>query len=34
MAQPINAGYRMELLFTAFADRARYLYEELAPKVR
>ena len=34
MAHPINAGNRKVLLFTAFADTARYLYEELAPKVR
>lgn len=33
IAHPINAGNRKVLLFTAFADTARYLYEELAPEV-
>ena len=34
IAHPINAGNRKILLFTAFADTARYLYEELAPGLR
>ena len=29
--QPINEGNRKVLLFTAFADTANYLYEQLAP---
>jgi hypothetical protein len=29
--QPINAGNRKVLVFTAFADTAQYLYEQLAP---
>ncbi|MCR3956233.1 MAG: helicase-related protein, partial [Gudongella sp.] len=29
--KPINAGNRKILIFTAFADTARYLYENLAP---
>ncbi|WP_294556306.1 helicase-related protein [uncultured Mailhella sp.] len=33
IAHPINAGNRKILLFTAFADTARYLYEELVPEV-
>ncbi len=28
---PINAGNRKVIVFTAFADTARYLYEQLAP---
>ena len=28
---PINAGNRKVIIFTAFADTARYLYDELAP---
>ena len=28
---PINAGNRKVIVFTAFADTARYLYQELAP---
>ena len=28
---PINAGNRKVIVFTAFADTARYLYDELAP---
>ena len=32
--QPINAGNRKVIVFTAFADTARYLYEELAPWAR
>lgn len=34
IAHPINAGNKKILLFTAFADTARYLYEELAPEIR
>ena len=34
IAQPLNAGNRKILLFTAFADTARYLYEELAPALQ
>ena len=30
-ARPINAGNRKALVFTAFADTAEYLYENLAP---
>ena len=30
-AEPINAGNRKALLFTAFADTAEYLYRHLAP---
>ncbi|MDZ4199231.1 MAG: C-terminal helicase domain-containing protein, partial [Kiritimatiellia bacterium] len=30
-ANPINPGNRKVLIFTAFADTARYLYEEIAP---
>ncbi len=29
--QPINAGNRKVIVFTAFADTARYLFEQLAP---
>lgn len=29
--EPINAGNRKVIIFTAFADTARYLYEQLAP---
>lgn len=29
--QPINPGNRKVIVFTAFADTARYLYDELAP---
>ncbi|WP_367885527.1 helicase-related protein [Pseudogemmatithrix spongiicola] len=29
--QPINPGNRKVIVFTAFADTARYLYEQLAP---
>jgi ERCC4-related helicase len=28
---PINVGNRKVIVFTAFADTARYLYEHLAP---
>src|SRR5690606_1343360 len=28
---PVNAGNRKVIVFTAFADTARYLYEQLAP---
>ncbi|MBI2567786.1 MAG: helicase [Candidatus Schekmanbacteria bacterium] len=31
---PINAGNRKVIVFTAFADTARYLYDELAPWAR
>ena len=31
---PINAGNRKVIVFTAFADTARYLYDELAPWVQ
>lgn len=31
---PINAGNRKVIIFTAFADTARYLYAELAPWVK
>lgn len=31
---PINAGNRKVIVFTAFADTARYLYEQLAPWVK
>jgi hypothetical protein len=31
---PINAGNRKVIVFTAFADTARYLYEHLAPWAR
>jgi superfamily II DNA or RNA helicase len=31
---PINPGNRKVIVFTAFADTARYLYEELAPWAR
>jgi len=34
IAHPINAGNRKVLVFTAFADTARYLYQQLAPWVR
>lgn len=30
-ANPINAGNRKVIVFTAFADTARYLYDQLAP---
>lgn len=30
-ANPINSGNRKIIVFTAFADTARYLYEELSP---
>lgn len=33
MSQPINAGNRKVLIFTAFADTADYLYNNLAPQV-
>jgi hypothetical protein len=33
IAQPINAGNRKVLLFTAFADTADYLYANLAPEL-
>ena len=32
--RPINPGNRKVLIFTAFADTAAYLYEELAPFVK
>ena len=32
--EPINAGNRKVIVFTAFADTARYLYDELAPWAR
>ena len=31
---PINAGNRKVIVFTAFADTARYLYDQLAPWVK
>lgn len=31
IAQPLNAGNRKILIFTAFADTANYLYENIAP---
>ena len=31
---PVNAGNRKAIVFTAFADTARYLYEQLAPWVK
>ena len=31
IARPINPGNRKVLIFTAFADTAKYLYENLAP---
>ena len=31
IAHPINPGNRKILIFTAFADTANYLYEQLAP---
>ena len=31
LRQPINPGNRKIIVFTAFADTARYLYEQLAP---
>jgi hypothetical protein len=31
VAQPINAGNKKSLVFSAFADTANYLYRELAP---
>jgi hypothetical protein len=31
LADPINAGNRKVLIFSAFADTARYLYRELSP---
>lgn len=34
MERPINPGNRKVLVFTAFADTAAYLYEELAPFVK
>ena len=34
MERPINPGNRKCLIFTAFADTAAYLYEELAPFVK
>ena len=34
VANPINAGNRKVLLFTAFADTADYLYANLAPELR
>ena len=33
-ANPINPGNRKILIFTAFADTAEYLYENLAPKAK
>lgn len=33
-AAPINAGNRKVIVFTAFADTAKYLYEHLAPWAR
>lgn len=33
IANPINAGNRKVLIFTAFADTANYLYENLAPEL-
>ena len=32
--EPINAGNRKVIVFTAFADTARYVYDELAPWAR
>ena len=34
IARPLNPGNKKILLFTAFADTARYLYEQLAPGLR
>lgn len=34
VANPINEGNRKVLIFSAFADTARYLYRELAPALR
>ena len=34
VANPINAGNRKAIVFTAFADTADYLYENLAPAAR
>lgn len=31
---PINEGNRKVLIFTAFADTANYLYEQLAPRIK
>ena len=31
LREPLNAGNRKVLIFTAFADTARYLYDQLAP---
>ena len=33
-ANPINPGNRKVLIFTAFADTAEYLYENIAPKAK
>ncbi len=33
LASPINAGNRKLLVFTAYADTAAYLYEQLAPQL-
>lgn len=33
-AHPINPGNRKVLIFTAFADTAEYLYENIAPKAK
>ncbi len=33
-AEPINAGNRKVVVFTAFADTAKYLYEQLAPQAK
>ncbi len=32
--QPINEGNKKLIIFTAFADTANYLYEQLAPRIR
>ncbi len=33
-AQPVNPGNKKILIFTAFADTARYLYDNLAPYIK
>lgn len=33
-AHPINGENKKELIFTAFADTANYLYEQLAPRIK
>ena len=33
LASPINPGNRKVLIFSAFADTAEYLYEQLAPQL-